>query len=159
MKKRVLITFQNLQENSCVGVYCLIKLQSSGDYDTGAFLWILWNFWKHFFTEHLRWLLFTIKKVCEVSFSFSIFLFALVLRWLQRKKWKIGRFLLLLCLLILFSEERNNFLNEMGMQFDRERADNERKLNYVNAMVSQFLLFFLKSYIHKLQRKQKFADG
>ena len=89
MKKRVLITFQNLQENSCVGVYCLIKLQSSGDYDTGAFLWILWNFWKHFFTEHLWWLLFTIKKVCEVSFSFSIFLFALVLRWLQRKNEKL----------------------------------------------------------------------
>ena len=60
------------------------------------------------------------------------------------------RFLLLLCLLILFSEERNNILNEMGMQFDRERADYERKLNEANAMVSQFLSMFLKSYIHKL---------
>ena len=48
------------------------------------------------------------------------------------------RFLLLLCLSILFSEERNNILNEMGMQFDRERADYERKLNEANAMVSQF---------------------
>ena len=98
------------------------------------------------------------KSLWSVIFFLNFFIcssFTLI----AKKKWKIGRFLLLLCLLILFSEERNNFLNEMGMQFDRERADNERKLNYVNAMVSQFLLFFLKSYIHKLQRKQKFADG
>ena len=60
------------------------------------------------------------------------------------------RLLLLLCLLILFSEERNNIFNERGMQFDRERVDYERKLNEANAMVSQLLLFFLKSYIHKL---------
>ena len=60
------------------------------------------------------------------------------------------RLLLLLCLLILFSEERNNIFNERGIQFDRERFDYERKLNEANAMVSQLLLFFLKSYIHKL---------
>ena len=60
------------------------------------------------------------------------------------------RLLLLLCLLILFSEERNNIFNERGIQFDRERVDYERKLNEANAMVSQLLLFFLKSYIHKL---------
>ena len=59
-------------------------------------------------------------------------------------------FLLFLCLLILFSEERNNIFNERGMQFDRERVDYERKLNEANAMVSQLLLFFLKSYINKL---------
>ena len=63
---------------------------------------------------------------------------------------KNERFLLFLCLLILFSEERNNIFNERGMQFDRERVDYERKLNEANAMVSQLLLFFLKSYIHKL---------
>ena len=51
---------------------------------------------------------------------------------------------------ILFSEERSNLLNKMGMQFDRKRADYERKLNEADAMVSQFLLFFLKTYIHKL---------
>ena len=56
----------------------------------------------------------------------------------------------MLCLLILFSEEGNKLRNEMGMQFDRERADYERKLNEADAMVSQFLLFFLKAYIHKL---------
>ena len=60
------------------------------------------------------------------------------------------RLLFLLCLLILFSEERNNIFNERGIQFDRERVDYERKLNEANAMVSQLLLFFLKSYIHKL---------
>ena len=60
------------------------------------------------------------------------------------------RLLLWLCLLILFSEERNNIFNERGMQFDRERVDYERKLNEANAMVSQLLLFFLKSYINKL---------
>ena len=60
------------------------------------------------------------------------------------------RLLLLLCLLILFSEERNNIFNERGIQFDRERVDYERKLNEANAMVSQLLLFFLKSYINKL---------
>ena len=69
---------------------------------------------------------------------------------MAKKEWKMLRFLLLLCLSILFSEERNNILNEMGMQFDRERADYERKLNEANAMVSQFLSMFLKSYIHKL---------
>ena len=51
---------------------------------------------------------------------------------------------------ILFSEERNNLLNKMGMQFDRKRADYERKLNEADAVVSQFLLFFLKTYIHNL---------
>ena len=68
---------------------------------------------------------------------------------MAKKKWKTERFLLLR-LLILFSEEGNKLRNEMGMQFDRERADYERKLNEVDAMVSQFLLFFLKAYIHKL---------
>ena len=68
---------------------------------------------------------------------------------MAKKKWKMERFLLL-CLLILLSEERNNLLNEMGMQFDRERADYEHKLNEADAMVRQFLLFFLKAYIHKL---------
>ena len=63
---------------------------------------------------------------------------------------KNERFLLFLRLLILFSEERNNIFNERGMQFDRERVDYERKLNEANAMVSQLLLFFLKSYINKL---------
>ena len=79
MKKRVLIIFQNLQENTCVGVSFLIKLQASGDSDTGVFLLILRSFQEHIFLEHFRWLLFTIKKIWEVSFSFSIFLFALVL--------------------------------------------------------------------------------
>ena len=68
------------------------------------------------------------KSLWSVIFFLSFFIcssFTLI----AKKKWKIGRFLLLLCLLILFSEERNNFLNEMEMQFDRERADNERKLN------------------------------
>ena len=90
MKKRVLIIFQNLQENTCVGVSFLIKLQASGDSDTGVFLLILRSFQEHIFPEHFRWLLFTIKKIWEVSFSFSIFLFALVLHWWQRKneKWK-----------------------------------------------------------------------
>ena len=69
---------------------------------------------------------------------------------MAKKEWKMERLLLLLCLLILFSEERNNIFNERGIQFDRERVDYERKLNEANAMVSQLLLFFLKSYIHKL---------
>ena len=53
-------------------------------------------------------------------------------------------------LLILFSEERNNLLNGMGMQFDRERADYERKLKEANVVVSQFLSIFLKSHIYRL---------
>ena len=69
---------------------------------------------------------------------------------MAKKEWKMERLLFLLCLLILFSEERNNIFNERGIQFDRERVDYERKLNEANAMVSQLLLFFLKSYIHKL---------
>ena len=44
MKRRVFIIFQTLQETTCVGVYCLVKLQYSGGYDAGVFLWILRNF-------------------------------------------------------------------------------------------------------------------
>ena len=54
MKKRVLIIFQNLQENTCVGVSFLIKLQASGDSDTGVFLLILRSFQEHIFPEHFR---------------------------------------------------------------------------------------------------------
>ena len=64
---------QNLQENTFVGVFFLIKLQASGlklyqkrDSNTGVFLWILWNFLRTlflkntkntFFKEHVWWLL------------------------------------------------------------------------------------------------------
>ena len=102
-----------------------------------------------FFTEHLQWLLFTIKKVCRSFIFFSFFIFASTFDGKEiMNNGKI--FVIFKFLLILFSEERNNLLNGMGMQFDRERADYERKLNEANAVVSQFLLIFLKLYIHRL---------
>ena len=52
---------QNSHENSCARNSFLIKLQSVSG--TGVFLWILQNFWKHFFTEHLRWLLLVIMQI------------------------------------------------------------------------------------------------
>ena len=56
VKKVFLEISQNLQENPCAGASFLIMLQACGlklyqkrDPDTGAFLWILWNFWEHLF--------------------------------------------------------------------------------------------------------------
>ena len=104
-----------------------------------------------FFTEHLQWLLFTIKKVCRSFIFFSFFIFASTFTFDGKEIMNNGKiFVILKFLLILFSEERNNLLNGMGMQFDRERADYERKLNEANVVVSQFLLIFLKSYIRRL---------
>ena len=104
-----------------------------------------------FFTEHLQWLLFTIKKVCRSFIFFFFFIFASTFTFDGKEIMNNGKiFVIFKFLLILFSEERNNLLNGMGMQFDRERADYERKLNEANAVVSQFLLMFLKLYIHRL---------
>ena len=52
---------QNLQENTCVRVSCIIKLQFWGKQlylkiysGTGDFLWILRNFQEHLFSERLQ---------------------------------------------------------------------------------------------------------
>ena len=42
----------------CRSLFLLKKIDS----DTGAFLWILRNLWKHLFKEHLRWMLPNLTK-------------------------------------------------------------------------------------------------
>ena len=50
-EKFFLEILQNSRENNCVRASFLIKLQAKKirDSGTGAFLWILWNFWEHLF--------------------------------------------------------------------------------------------------------------
>ena len=56
--KKVLLKTQNSQENTCATASFLIKSEVSflikSDSGTGIFLWILLNFKKTFFIEHLR---------------------------------------------------------------------------------------------------------
>ena len=69
---------QNSQENTCVRVSFLIKLQASDlqlywkrDSDTGGFLWILWNFYEHSFLQNTSGGCF-----CFFKCLFSYFLYA-----------------------------------------------------------------------------------
>ena len=72
---------QNSQENTCAWVSFLMKLYLKNDYGTGVFLWILWNFLKHFF---YRWLLLYRKKRTGNSKIGMMKLLALALYFLAR---------------------------------------------------------------------------
>ena len=72
---------QNSQENNCVWVSFLMKLYLKNDYGTGVFLWILWNFLKHFF---YRWLLLYRKKRTGNSKVRMMKFLALALHFLAR---------------------------------------------------------------------------
>ena len=76
MKQVLLEISQNSQENTCVKVSILIKLQVSGNFikidsSTGAFLWILRNVQEHLF----------LQNTCGGYFCIKSFVLGLGIDW------------------------------------------------------------------------------
>ena len=66
VRKEFLKISQNSQESTCVGVSFLIELlayfiKKRGS-NTSVFPWILWNFQRRLFIEHLRWQFLNVMK-------------------------------------------------------------------------------------------------
>ena len=77
-------TSQNSQENTCLGVSFLIKLNN-----TGVFLWILWNFKNNFFTEHLRTTALYAVNIFSLLTKSLLILACMCIGYVSAKKFKV----------------------------------------------------------------------